>query len=272
MIPKIIHQTWKNKDLPPILQEIVKHNKELLTSKGYEFMLWDDDEILELIKREYPHILKIFEATKTGVQRGDIARIILVHHYGGIYIDLDILIIQDPEDIIDMNSNKLHITYEPFAQTMMLYNKNDYICNAFFAANANNSMLTFIIQNMIAIYNRNGESIFMKFDIFGGSYFKLIINTFKNHTEDYHIIEAREKIFPINDLKLSNLPCSKGDWDMVRYGYYFPNTIMIHYWIHGDFESKTLLQEFVPDKFLDIHNNMYKFFCTLYPSIAKQMM
>jgi len=272
MIPKIIHQTWKDKSLPPILEEIVEHNKRLLIDNGYKFHLWTDDEIIELIKNKYPNILTLFEASITGVQRGDIARILLVHHYGGIYIDLDILIIEDPINIIDMNNDKLYITYEPAAQTMKLYNKCDYLCNAFFAANAGNNMLNFAIQNMHAVFQRNGPKIFRSFDIFGGSYLKNIIDTYIDHQKYINIIENRDLIFPINDLKLNNLPCSKGDWDMVKSGYYGPNIVMVHYWIHGDFESKTLLQNFKVNKLIDIHQNMYKFFSTLYPSIAKEML
>lgn len=271
MIPKIIHQTWKNEKLPPILQEIVEHNKTVLESRGYVFHLWTDDKIVELIKKEYPHILRLFELSRTGVQKGDISRIILVHHYGGIYIDLDILILQDPEEIINMMSDKLHITYEPAEQTIKLYNKNDYLCNAFFAANANNIMLNFIIQNMFTIFERNGESIFSKFDIFGGSYFKYNIDVYYNHSNYINIIENRDLIFPINDLKFNNLPSSKSDWDMVKKGDYGSSTVMVHYWIHGDFESRTLLNEYRVNKNVDIHANVYEFFSILYPSIAKEM-
>ena len=44
--------------------------------------------------------------------------------------------------------------------------------------------------------------------------------------------------------------------------------IMIHYWIHGDFESKNIINRYEPNKNLDIHDNMYNFFKTLYPEIA----
>ena len=267
MIPKIIHQTWKDNNLPPILQEIVAHNKALLPD--YEFCLWTDKDISELIQKEYPHIFKVFEATRTGVQRGDIARILLVHHYGGIYIDLDILLLKDPEDMIDMSSNKLHITYEPSEQTNRLYGRDDYLCNAFFAANARNSMLNFMVQNMHAIYLRNGASLFMQFDIFGGSFFKGIIDTYINYQNDVHIIENRDLVFPINDLKFSDLSSSRDGWYCVETGKYAHGTVMVHYWIHGDFESKKLLYEYIPDKTLDVHQNVYKFFSILYPQIAK---
>jgi hypothetical protein len=86
-----------------------------------------------------------------------------------------------------------------------------------------------------------------------------------------NIIDEREKIFPINDLKFNNLSSSKTDWDMVKLANYPENTIMIHYWIHGDFESKELLKQFKYDNSKDIHKNVYTFFSTLYSENAKMM-
>jgi mannosyltransferase OCH1-like enzyme len=35
MIPKIIHQTWKDKNLPPIIYKLVSENISFLKSNGY---------------------------------------------------------------------------------------------------------------------------------------------------------------------------------------------------------------------------------------------
>jgi hypothetical protein len=269
MIPKIIHQTWKDKNLPDILKNILDANKNTL--HNYEFRLWSDNEIIELIKTEYPYLLKVYQSTRTGVQKGDIARIILLHRFGGIYVDLDILILRDPIECLHLSEDKLYITYEPSAQTMHLYNKDDYLCNAFFAANAGNNMLNFALQNMGGLFQRNGASIFMQFDIFGGSYLKSIIESYINYQRDVCIIDNRDLVFPINDLKFTNLSSSQSDWQMIKDASYHPNTSMVHYWIHGDFESKKLLTEYQCDKTMDIHKNVFEFFCSLYPNNARQL-
>lgn len=269
MIPKIIHQTWKDKMLPDILQNILESNQKTL--EDYEFRLWSDDEISEIISTDYPYLMKVYQSTRTGVQKGDIARIVLIHKFGGIYVDLDMLIMKDPVECLELSEDKLYLTYEPGAQTMKLYNRSDYICNAFFAANKGNSMLNFALQNMSGVFQRNGASIFMQFDIFGGSYLKSIIETYINYQSDVHIIENRDLVFPINDLKFNNLASSQSDWHMVKDASYLPNTVMVHYWMHGDFESKKLLAEYRCDKSLDIHGNVFRFFSTLYPANAKEL-
>jgi len=273
MIPKIIHQTWKDKTLPPIIYKLLSENISFLKSNGYEYMFWTDDMILKLISEEYPNFYNIYKLARTGVQKGDIARIILVYHYGGIYIDLDVLVLRDFKEIIDMNSDKLYISYEPSGQTTALYNSDKYICNAFFAANKNNNMLKIILNNIPEYIKNYTENIFQKFDIFGGSYFKTIIEdpTNKWAKNNVYIIDDRELIYPINDLKFDNMPFTVGDWTKVKNGKYDDNCIMVHYWIHGDFESKALLTTFNPNFDKTIHENMYSFFSKLYPDIAKKI-
>jgi mannosyltransferase OCH1-like enzyme len=273
MIPKIIHQTWKDKTLPPIIYKLLSENISFLKSNGYEYMFWTDDMILKLISEEYPNFYNIYKLARTGVQKGDMARIILVYHYGGIYIDLDVLVLRDFKEIIDMNSDKLYISYEPSGQTTALYNSDKYICNAFFAANKNNNMLKILLNNIPEYIKNYTENIFQKFDIFGGSYFKTIIEdpTNKWAKNNVYIIDDRELIYPINDLKFDNMPFTVGDWTKVKNGKYDDNCIMVHYWIHGDFESKALLTTFNPNFDKTIHENMYSFFSKLYPDIAKKI-
>ena len=270
MIPKIIHQTWRDKNLPPIIYKLVSENIHFLKTNGYEFMFWTDEMILKLISEEYPNFYNIYKLARTGVQKGDIARILLVYHYGGIYIDLDVLILKDFSELLDMSSNKLYITYEPLGQTNALYNSDKYICNAFFAANKNNNMLKAVLMNIPEYVKNYTENIFAKFDIFGGAYFKAIIEDPINarFKGDVEIIEDRELIYPINDLKFENLPFTVGDWTKLKKGDYGKDTIMVHYWIHGDFESKELLTRFIPENSKTIHENMYGFFSRLYPNIA----
>ena len=274
MIPKIIHQTWKDKNLPPIIYDLVSENFKILKSNGYELMFWTDEMILKLISEEYPHFYNIYKLARTGVQKGDIARILIIYHYGGIYIDLDVLILKDFAEILDMNSNKLYITYEPYGQTRALYNDDKYICNAFFAANKKNNMLKIILYNIPEYVRNYTENIFQKFDIFGGAYFKTIIDQYVKiglFKDDVYIIDDRELFYPINDLKFDNMPFTVDDWMKVKKGDYGKDTIMVHYWIHGDFESKTLLTTFKPDNSKTIHENIYSFFSKLYPNIAKKI-
>ena len=248
---------------------------KILKSNGYELMFWTDDMILKLINEEYPNLYNIYKLARTGVQKGDIARIVLVYHYGGIYIDLDVLILRDFSEILDMNSDKLYISFEPSGQTNMLYNCDNYLCNAFFASNKKNIMLKEILTNIPKYIEKYTENIFQKFDIFGGSYFKTIIDDNINRGIQYKdavsILYDRELFYPINDLKFGDAPFTVDDWSKVKKGEYGEKTIIVHYWIHGDFESKIILNTFNIDNKKTIHENIYSFFSKLYPNIAKKI-
>ena len=87
MIPKIIHQTWKTKELPEDAQEWHRTIKEL--HPGWDIRLWTDDDNLELVKNEFPHLLEIYQSLEYNIMRADIIRYMYMTKFGGYYLDLD---------------------------------------------------------------------------------------------------------------------------------------------------------------------------------------
>lgn len=262
MIPNNIYQTWSSKELPNILNEIRKHNIQLNNNK-FNFYLWSDDEIKAFLKIHYPIISYIYSKTLTGVQRGDISRIVLLYHFGGIYMDLDMLCLNKLDNLFDYNKDVLNITYEPKEQTQLIYGTSEYICNAFFACEKNNPILKSALENIIKMFNMNGEIIFKRFDIFGGNFLLEIIDNYEKSSNIINIMD-RDIIYPINDIKLNQLSSYKNDIQSLKTGIYKKNSIIVHYWIHGDFESKILINNYECDKKYNIHENVYKFFKKLY--------
>ncbi|KAK9818085.1 hypothetical protein WJX72_006886 [[Myrmecia] bisecta] len=56
----------------------------------YDFKLWTDESSREFIKLEYPCLLDTYDSYTYTIQRADAIRYVLLYHYGGLYIDLDI--------------------------------------------------------------------------------------------------------------------------------------------------------------------------------------
>jgi hypothetical protein len=87
MIPKILHQTWKTDQIPaqfqPWVDSWATHNP------GWTRMFWNDRMLLEFVGENYPGFLDTFCSYKFGVQRADAGRYLLLHHFGGVYADLD---------------------------------------------------------------------------------------------------------------------------------------------------------------------------------------
>jgi hypothetical protein len=55
-----------------------------------EYMLWTDASSREFIAQNYRWFLDTFDSYPYAIQRADAIRYFVLHHYGGIYIDLDI--------------------------------------------------------------------------------------------------------------------------------------------------------------------------------------
>ncbi len=51
--------------------------------------MWTDKKAREFIADEYPWFLETFDSYPYPIQRADTIRYFVLHHFGGIYIDLD---------------------------------------------------------------------------------------------------------------------------------------------------------------------------------------
>lgn len=87
VVPKIIHQTWKNTTVPDKWLEPQKTCKDL--HPEYEYILWTDKMSRDFILQEYPWFLDQFDDYTYDIERADAIRYFILHHFGGVYIDLD---------------------------------------------------------------------------------------------------------------------------------------------------------------------------------------
>ncbi|KAI0304235.1 nucleotide-diphospho-sugar transferase [Russula brevipes] len=87
-IPKIIHQTWKSETLPDKWKPVSEECRALMPD--YEYMLWTDASSREFVAQNYRWFLDTFDSYPYAIQRADAIRYFVLHHYGGIYMDLDI--------------------------------------------------------------------------------------------------------------------------------------------------------------------------------------
>jgi len=88
-MPKVIHQTWKTTDVP-------KHWAESQASwqalhPDWLYLLWTDADIEAYIKLSRPQAWALFERQSYPIQRVDLFRYFVLHDFGGLYSDLDIV-------------------------------------------------------------------------------------------------------------------------------------------------------------------------------------
>ncbi|KAJ5217079.1 nucleotide-diphospho-sugar transferase [Penicillium chermesinum] len=87
LIPKIIHQTYKNGSIPEHWRNPQQSCIDL--HPDYEYILWTDEKSRAFIAAQYPWFLKTFDNYAYPIQRADAIRYFVLAYYGGTYIDLD---------------------------------------------------------------------------------------------------------------------------------------------------------------------------------------
>lgn len=95
-IPNIVHQIWKDNDLSTYpLTASAGTWQWRFENTNYTIKLWTEADIVTLVKASYPWFLSTYESYTYDIQRADVARLMVVHHQGGVYADLDAYPSQD---------------------------------------------------------------------------------------------------------------------------------------------------------------------------------
>jgi mannosyltransferase OCH1-like enzyme len=100
MIPKIIHQTWKDDHIPYQVFDSRWIESWTKLNPGYEYRFWSDSDIRDLILANYPWFLLTFDNYDLPIKRVDAGKFFLLHYYGGIYADLDCECLKPFDDIL----------------------------------------------------------------------------------------------------------------------------------------------------------------------------
>lgn len=96
---KLIHQTWKTDQLPeaylPQWQESWIRNHP-----DWDYKFWTDDDNAALVRDEYPELYKFYTDLQRGVVRSDVARVLYLHKFGGMYADLDFVCLRNFDELL----------------------------------------------------------------------------------------------------------------------------------------------------------------------------
>ena len=86
-IPKIIHQTWKDRKVPQALSGYCDTWRK--AHPDWEYRLWTDADNREFLARHYAWFLPVFDNYPSPIMRADAVRYFILFHFGGVYADLD---------------------------------------------------------------------------------------------------------------------------------------------------------------------------------------
>ena len=97
-IPKIIHQTWKTFDVPIELAHDFHSWKS--HNPDWQFVGWDDLLLDDFVRKEYPQFEAIYNSYDHNINRVNLARYLLLKHYGGVFVDLDLECLKPIEPLL----------------------------------------------------------------------------------------------------------------------------------------------------------------------------
>jgi len=100
-LTKIIHQSWKTKDIPYSIYKKEWADSWRQKHPDWEYKFWTDEDNRNLVKAHYPQYLKLYDGYERAIAKADISRFFYMHKYGGLYVDLDFMCLKSMDPIID---------------------------------------------------------------------------------------------------------------------------------------------------------------------------
>lgn len=139
MIPKIIHQTWKDDKTPPELEYFVNKVKKL--NPNWDYKLWTDELMLEFVEKEFHDFLNKYISFPKNIMRADAFRYLVMYKIGGVYLDLDYEILKP----FEFGTHKVVL---PYNRQIKFGDKGDAIGNCFFASEPGHQFWLDTIENL----------------------------------------------------------------------------------------------------------------------------
>ena len=100
-IPRKLHQIWYQghaniSDNGKICQSTVKK-----INNDWDYILWDEASINKLVENDYAWFKPYFNQDTNMIQKIDLAKYLILHKYGGIYVDMDFIAITNFNKLLD---------------------------------------------------------------------------------------------------------------------------------------------------------------------------
>nr|VFJ69657.1 MAG: Glycosyltransferase sugar-binding region containing DXD motif-containing protein [Candidatus Kentron sp. DK] len=103
-IPRKIYQTWTEKNLSPVLENMVYLVKK--NNPGYEYHLFDDDACRDFIRQNFDEkVLTVYDRIIPGAFKADLFRYCVLYVHGGIYCDIDMICLGSFDSLLNGGTN-----------------------------------------------------------------------------------------------------------------------------------------------------------------------
>ena len=122
-IPKIVMQTWKTDEVPDHWKASQRGIKRHMAD--WEYHLMTDEDNRAFVQMYFPDFLETYDEFEYGIMRADAIRYMWLYVNGGVYMDLDIMLIK-PIDELFYEDKEVYLAPSG--------NYSSYYTNAFMAS------------------------------------------------------------------------------------------------------------------------------------------
>jgi hypothetical protein len=214
MTPQIIHQITGPRSNG--LTQKCLDSWQILAYYDFEIKIWNDESLKIFIGQYYPFAQAAFINARNHGEAADIARYLIVYHFGGYYVDWDV-------QLIDLN--KFFTIVEEYTNGFLIQDQfNQTIASEAFSASKQELFLLGLVENIVSIYENNFRDS-MSTPHYSGPF----------RMRDYYYFtkkDSKQALIPVKDVFLY-------DYSEIRQ---MPprnhSTAMIHYWIHSWFTNQ----------------------------------
>ncbi|MFC5458179.1 glycosyltransferase family 32 protein [Prosthecobacter fluviatilis] len=145
MIPKIVHQTWKDDNITYwVFQRSQASVRAFLGH--WEYKLWTDADLERLMKADFPQFYEAWSALDRHIKRVDTARYCMLYKYGGIYADLDFVFTRPVDEIITGEADMYF-----YKSTEAVVKKQHFLGNAFMVSKPLQPFWLDVLKHMFAL-------------------------------------------------------------------------------------------------------------------------
>lgn len=98
MIPRVIHQTWRDADPPAPLAALARTWRRL--HPDWQWRLWTDADNRAFVAEHHPDFLAFYDAYPHPIQRVDAVRYLILQRLGGVFVDLDFEAVRPIDELL----------------------------------------------------------------------------------------------------------------------------------------------------------------------------
>tara|TARA_B100001173_G_C16020117_1_gene561639 strand:- start:1100 stop:1864 length:765 start_codon:yes stop_codon:yes gene_type:complete len=237
MIPKQIHMTWKNKNLPNFFQNNIDSWKKL--NPEYNIIFYDDEKINNFFNKYCQEYLNIINSYDKMINKVDIFKMLVLYYFGGVYVDCDVKCLKPIDELLQ---NKTFVMgYGPSECNVGIYKNYKLIECAVIASIPNHSIWSTVVLSNLKPLNlqKNKHIPFTTGPVFMTECVEKYIQNFGFNLDDIKEKEYKKSVhimdsivfYPINNRIKNRIKKDKIDKtiEMIKNNDFPKESYAVHY-------------------------------------------